>query len=346
MARKKPPQGMASVKRMDAEGRSRGPQGKHADDSKLGVGEVCPDATGNGLPRDAPRSAARVTDQELASVEQVESAKEKPYLSPTQVGMYLKCPRQYHYRYVLGKRSPPSGAIAVGSCWHGAVETNYKHKLTHDNEDMPVDDVEAVFSDAWDEAVKDGMSRSRKPKKGEKEIRDEISWVDGEKAGTLKDMGIKVTRLHRLEVAPDVKPKLIEHQFRVNLGDDFPYDLLGYIDLVEEGDVIRDTKSKGRAPPQADVDKDLQLTSYSLARRIETGKVEPHIVLDVVVKKRVPECIQIHTRRTNDQLRWYLRLVEEVAMSIKAGNFPPNPTGWWCSEKWCGYWNPCMKVRA
>jgi len=26
--------------------------------------------------------------------------------------------------------------------------------------------------------------------------------------------------------------------------------------------------------------------------------------------------------------------------AIKTGIFPPtNPDSWWCSEKWCGYWD-------
>jgi len=26
---------------------------------------------------------------------------------------------------------------------------------------------------------------------------------------------------------------------------------------------------------------------------------------------------------------------------MKTGIAPPRPGGWWCSEKWCGYWPMC-----
>jgi hypothetical protein len=135
----------------------------------------------------------------------------------------------------------------------------------------------------------------------------------------------------------------VEEEFRVSLGQDFPFDLLGYWDVVDNQGVIIDNKSYSKSPTQESVNSDLQLSLYSLAYRVKTGQIEKGLRIDSVVKNKTPKVVQIETSRTNSDCQWLLGLIESVAKSIRSGIFYPNPTGYLCSPKWCGYWGLCRK---
>ena len=127
----------------------------------------------------------------------------------------------------------------------------------------------------------------------------------------------------------------------LDLGDEFPFDLMGVWDLIERDGTIVDNKAYSKTPSQADLDKDLQFTAYSLAYRATKESIEPGLRMDAVIKNKKPKAVQLTTSRTNDDCRWFLGLVEQVASAIHAGNFYPNPNGWHCSPKFCGYWDRC-----
>jgi hypothetical protein len=247
----------------------------------------------------------------------------KPHLSFSQIAMFLRCPKQWEFRYVQNLKIPPSGALILGSSWHETIELNYVQKITSDV-DLPLDDMKDSFSDIW-------------TKKTEKE---EIDFGE-DKPGDLKDLGILITNVHHQNIAPRVKPALVEEEFRISLGEDFPYELLGYFDVIEKDGTVADNKSWKRAKSQADVDKDLQLSAYALGYRVKYGKAEKSLRFDAVIKNKKPKAIQLVTTRTNEDCRWLLGLIEKVADGIIKEAFYPNPNGWHCSKKWCGYWDKC-----
>ena len=76
---------------------------------------------------------------------------DKKHLSFTQINMFLRCARQYEFRYIKGLRRPPSGALILGKSWHKAVELNYSQKIQTEK-DLPIEDVQDCFSDAFEEA--------------------------------------------------------------------------------------------------------------------------------------------------------------------------------------------------
>jgi RecB family exonuclease len=251
---------------------------------------------------------------------------DKPHLSFTQIGLFLRCPRAYEYRYVEGLKTPPSGAMVQSRAWHEAVERNYRQKV-ETGTDLPLSDMQETFAEAFARAVA-----------AEQPVLD-----DDETPGGLKDQGVRIVETHHREIAPGVTPMLVEERFRVNLGPDFPFDLVGVWDLIERDGTIADNKAYGKTPSQDDVDKDLQLTAYALAYRTTTRKTEPRLRIDAVVKNKTPKAVQILTTRTNEDCRWFLRLIEDVARAIKLGVFYPNPQGWHCSPKACGFWTRCRR---
>jgi hypothetical protein len=64
--------------------------------------------------------------------------------------------------------------------------------------------------------------------------------------------------------------------------------------------------------------------------------------MDAIVKTKNPKALQLHTRRTNADCRWLLGLIERVGAAIESGNFYPNPNGWHCNDRFCGYFSRCM----
>jgi len=249
----------------------------------------------------------------------------KRHLSFTQLNMFLRCPRQYEFRYIQGLKVPPSGSMVQSRVWHQTVERNYRQKVESDS-DLPLGDMQEYFADQFDETFS-----------GE-----EIALEPGEKPGKLKDQGTAIVAAHHKVIAPDVRPLLVEERFNVDLGEDFPFYLMGIWDLVERDGTVVDNKAYKKTPRQEDFDKDLQFTAYSLGYRTTHGRIEAGLRMDAVVKTKNPKAMQLHTRRTNNDCQWLLGLLEQVGEAIVSGTFFPNPNGWHCSPRFCGYWARCM----
>jgi putative RecB family exonuclease len=254
-----------------------------------------------------------------------EGCPEKWQLSYTQLNMFLRCPRQYEYRYVHGLKVPPSGAMVQSRAWHQTVEFNYRQKI-HSDCDLALGEMQEFFVSQFDAAL----------------ASEEVALEPGEKPGKLKDQGTAIVAAHHKAIAPAVRPLLVEEKFTVDLGEDFPFDLTGVWDLVERDGTIADNKAYGKMPQQEDLDKDLQFTIYALGFRATRGVIEPGLRMDAIVKTRNPRAVQLHTSRTNGDCRWLLNLIEQAGKAIASGIFYPNPNGWHCSPRYCGYWDRCM----
>lgn len=249
----------------------------------------------------------------------------KKHLSATQLSMFLRCPKQFDYRYIQGLKIPPSGAMIQSKVWHRTVEENYRQKIRSEK-DLPINHMTEFYAAEYEQALK----------------AEEIAFDLDEDPARLKDQGIAITTAHHELIAPTVQPALVEEKFTISLGDDFPYDLVGVWDLVDKDGVIADNKAYGRTPSQEDVDKDVQLGIYALGYRVSRGKIEKGLRLDAVIKNKQPKPVQIATTRTNGECRFLLGLIEHVARAIQAGVCYPNPNGWHCSPVRCGYWSRCL----
>ncbi len=250
---------------------------------------------------------------------------EKRHLSFTQLNMFLRCPRQYEFRYVHGLKVPPSGAMVQGRVWHQTLELNYRQKIDSER-DLALGEMQEFFAAQFDEAL----------------AGEEVLFEADEAPGQLKDQGTAIVAVHHQAIAPNVRPLLVEEKFTVNLGPECPFDLVGVWDLVERDGTIADNKSYGKTPRQEDLDKDLQFTTYALGFRATRGEMEPGLRMDAVVKTKTPKAVQLHTARTNEDCRWLLHLIEQVGTAIETGIFYPNPQGWHCSPRACGYWSRCL----
>ena len=251
----------------------------------------------------------------------------KRHLSFTQLNMLFRCAKQYEYRYILGMVIPPAGPMLQGRAAHEALRHNYRQKITS-GRDAPADEMTDVFKESFAGAVKD-----------EPPALDAGDSIEG-----LAKQGLDLVKLHRAYLSPSVQPARVEEPELVSLGDEFPYALKIIIDVEDADRVLHDNKFASRMPDQFAVDKDLQLSTYLMARTAATGTLYCRAALDVVTRAAHPQAKRIATTRTPEDLLFHLReVVGGAARMITAGAFPPTGIGsFWCSPKMCGYWDRCM----
>ena len=259
----------------------------------------------------------------------------KPHLSISQMMMFLKCQRQYYYRYIRGLKLPPSGALLLGTSVHAGIETNYKQKI-ETGKDISLKKAVEAYAHRFEEGEKEG-----------------VAWNEDEKPGEVKDMGVEMVSVYHKEIAPKVKPKLVEEWFEVDF-ENTPYQFVGRIDLVDKQNRVVDHKTVAphRIPKQEDVDKDLQMTGYSLGYRNKYKKAEKEIRMDYIVKpkKLSPVRIeQITTKRKEKDIDRLLKLMAYVAIGIQRAKetdvwLPCQgclgaKDYWWCANpKFNGYY--------
>jgi len=240
------------------------------------------------------------------------------HLSVSQVEMYLRCPKQYEYRYVDGLVLPPGVALIEGGTHHDTVEFNNICKVDS-GEDEDVDTVIEFFEDMFDTNSKELTKAAWKQ--------------SGDKKDNVISRGRTFLKNYMEGLAPKIKPACKpEQQIELMLGD---VPVLGYVDLQEKKQVW-DYKVVKSAKSQNDANNDLQLTVYSEATGLRK-------VGFICFTKGNGAVKVIESERGEGDTKAAAVLFSSVSSSIKKGAFPLcNPTNIFpCSRKWCGYWNKC-----
>lgn len=281
-------------------------------------------------------------------------------LSSSQIDMYRKCPRQWAFRYIEGLRVPPSGAMKLSGVGHTVIEYNYKKKVTT-HKDLSESDLGELYEETWKQELD----------------REEVKWAEDdegekEKPEAVRDAGIaavKKFRQHNMPLVMPLSEKSVEEWFDIPLNVKEPcdrhkrlnqefvvgcedckkieYHLNGKIDVTDINLIIRDNKivAPQRVPDAIAIAKNSQLTTYALAKRLQTKKPEAGLSLDIAVKPtktKGARAVTIPTERTREFLIEHLNTIGHVARGIMHESFPRHEDGWWCSEKFCGYWSRCM----
>jgi hypothetical protein len=241
------------------------------------------------------------------------------HLSPSSLNTFMKCPRQWYFRYIEGIKTPPAGAAFTGSTAHKTCQFALQPVIVGKEMPAPKTLVEH-FNDTFVASEK----------------AEEIIWGKQEPHIWRAD-GISAIRSHGDRLLPHIAPHALEAKYRKPIPDT-PFDMLGYVDVVEEK-ALRDHKFTGRMKPQSDADQSLQLSAYSWM----SGKQE----LSLEVSTWGGKSARLTTHRTPKQTQFYLERVLiptalQINHCIETGNFPCHLEGWHCSASWCGYWGKCV----
>jgi hypothetical protein len=249
--------------------------------------------------------------------------------------MFRKCPRQYFFRYIEGLKIPPKSAMFKGTCFHEYTEHEFTQKADTGN-DIPMDEATDLFVEKFDEG-KGG-----------------VDWKD-DKPEEVKGKGLKMVEAFHSEKAPGIMPrskKDLERKIFIEFEEDVP-SILMYLDMIDIDNVLRDTKTTGKAPGAEDTSQSSQLTVYSMAVRTEEPETFPedqpvHVQHDYVYQTPSGNVQLIEQRdvRTQDHINAFLDDYQNVTKQIDFCStndvWPQAPdVAWWCSPSACGYWDKC-----
>lgn len=255
------------------------------------------------------------------------------HLSPSAVDTWVTCPLRWKFRYVDKIKTPPSGAMHLGTSFHTAVEANHGQKIAS-REDLPLDVLQDHYGDAFEHPE------------------DDVDWT-GERKSAAKDDGAAMVRTYHREVAPSLQPAAVEQAVLIPLqtanGDILP-PLLTQLDLIDESRRITDFKTTSKQPDPDAANASGQLTAYEVAHRSAFGA--PSAGQELIHLRRplkskpFSEVFRQPTSRSDEQVGNYLRHVHavglQISVAVQTGLFPmADPNSWACSAKFCGYFAIC-----
>jgi len=225
-------------------------------------------------------------------------------LSYSSINTYETCPAKFKFQYADRVPSVPSAALSFGDSLH---RTLYRFH----SRPVPVAPSLAELLETL-----------------------EMVWVRGGFASeseerTYLDHGRQVLSQYHRDNAPAYRiPAALEFRFTTQVGG---VELSGVIDRMDRisggGYEIIDYKTSRRLPPQAAIDRDLQLSIYHLAAK-EVWGIEPErLTLYFLLPGQ-----RMSTTRGNGDVDDLRRRIATVAERIDAGKFEPrqNPLCDWC----------------
>ncbi|MGH2636527.1 MAG: RecB family exonuclease, partial [Actinomycetota bacterium] len=225
-------------------------------------------------------------------------------LSYSSINTYETCPAKFKFQYEDRVPQPPSPALAFGDSLHRALH------LFHDRP-VPVppglDELHEMLEISWNSLGFAGESEER----------------------MYRDHGRQVLAQYHQENAPCYRiPAALEFRFTIQVEG---VELSGVIDRMDRipggGYEIIDYKTNRRLPPQARIDRDLQLSVYHLAAK-EVWGIEPErLTLYYLLPGQ-----RMTTARTSADVDELRRRISTVAERIAAAKFEPrqNPLCDWC----------------
>jgi hypothetical protein len=247
------------------------------------------------------------------------------------LGTALRCGEQFRRRYIEGERIPPGVAAGRGTGVHNANDVNLSQKVIT-GFDLPLSDLKDAARDGFVRAFRNGIFMAK----------EDIPSKDKILNDNLNDT-LKLTGLYLDKVAPLIIPVEVERRFRIDVGLDFP--LAGMID-IERHQKVDDIKTTGRKWADDQITKEIQPIFYSYAVEHETG-TRPQFnyhILKITKGGELGNQIQ-SIRATDENYRSLFAKINMMIHSIKSGVFmPANPSSWWCSARWCGYYSTCVYV--
>ena len=73
------------------------------------------------------------------------------YVSPSRLGLWIRCPLAFKFRYIDGIRSPTNANMFIGKMCHSGLETFYRHRQLGIT--LSAEDVAKRMVDGWDATV-------------------------------------------------------------------------------------------------------------------------------------------------------------------------------------------------
>lgn len=256
-----------------------------------------------------PLSEAQVVDRLMKLV------------SPSRLSLFLSCRLKFFFRYVLGLKKPKSAALHVGGSVHAVLKAWNKARWLQTP--LTLKQLHDAYSKAWSEAD------------------EPVEWEPGEE-DEEKKVGWRLveTYIRESKIPETLKPDAVEVPVEASLHEHGLPKLVGILDLVQERKVI-DFKTASQTPNPETVahTNELQISSYAVLYRHNTGRREEGLELHHLIKTKNPKLVTTSLPPMNDQQQSRLyRQMESYVHGLDVRDFVPSP-GIACS--YCEYIQDC-----
>jgi len=244
------------------------------------------------------------------------------------------CGMKFYYRYVEGIKGTVNAGLLAGIAFDEATTQSHENRIKEEFDINPED----VFVESWEnpkETNRDGEL---------------IEYDLSEAPVDILDRGTEAVRMYAVETA-SMKP-LMTQVFVEASFEETDAKLIGYVDLVEQGDdglVVTDVKSSisSRKKWKAeDAPRDAQLNIYSVLIANQLGKVVTamgwrHARLGGKIEVGSTHVSAPDSKSIMTRVAYWM---SEIERWCSTGVFPPtglDRDAWVCSEKYCSYYNRC-----
>lgn len=262
------------------------------------------------------------------------------HISYSQIFTYLSCSLRYQFKYVLGY--PPeqvSLALPFGKALHKSLERYYRAIAQGKQENLHI--LEDLFAETLNSQVSE---------------KDELVVYDKAMPDADSAINMGKSMLAAFYQSIDLNGWQIigvEFPLSANLytdkGETTDFKIVGVVDLLLKSPdnelVVVDQKTAAKAKSQADVDTDLQMTTYSYllaANRYVFPTASVKCRFDVLRKLKTPKLEHCYTTRSAEDRRRLARIATSVLQGIDAGVYIPNRS-WMCKNcehaKACKDWH-------
>lgn len=276
------------------------------------------------------------------------------------LSLLQRCGEAYRRRVIEEDLDPPTPSLIRGSTVHQIAKVALRRKLGgKTNAELP------TVEEARDLAATDFERRW-----GEQEVRlvpgdeEDGATALAQAKADAKDFAVALSGYHVAELAPRLRPVAIERKIIVK-PQDSDLQIHGTLDVITQPeepvtldaaginavgrDTIRDLKTSAKSPSRDAADKSQQLSMYAMIRAAEVGALPEALALDYLVrtpKRGDLKAVELATTRDAADVQALVARLNTAVEAVKRGVFmPADPTSWWCSEKWCGFWSSCPYVR-
>lgn len=256
------------------------------------------------------------------------------YVSPSRLGLFLKCPLAFKLRYVDGIRSPTSSALFVGKAVHAGLEHFYRHRML--GIALPTEALVKHVMDFWDQTAQE----------------ERVTFTSTSQEAALQTQAGDLVKAYVARLpADEPRPLAVEITMQAPVvdpqtGEDLGISLLGVADLILDdpmGPLICDHKTASKAAPPFEITHELQLSCYAYLFRHLSGQRESGLQVRSIIKTKQPKVNWLTYRPRSERHMWRLfAVLREYLDALDSGRFNYRP-GWMCSmcefrEKQCRTW--------
>lgn len=249
------------------------------------------------------------------------------------LNMAFRCGEQFRRRYLENEIVPPGIAAGRGTGLHHANKVNLRQKITT-GVDLPLSDIKDAARDGFVNAFRDGVYIPK--------------HLIAEK-DRLINMGLedslRCAEVYLDKVAPEIQPRAVEEPFHLDVGLALPIE--GTLD-IERASKVDDLKTAAKKWSEGQIQKEIQPVMYSYSHEMVTG-IRPLFKYHIMIARRGQDGSatsagydsQEMTCKDSDYSALFAKFHVFIDM-LQKGVFPPaNPTAWWCSLDFCGFFSTC-----